>query len=175
MKRIFSLILLAMLATSPLLAGEAAEIGMLRLELENAPGQLDSSGQIVTQGMLTRTLSRAGIVTLDNGQVLRFNANSAAILEALASGEIAVRVLSGQISAMGPKGRVVWGGAGSTFSLEARAGDTLEIEAILFGSGGDDPVMSNARRSRGRGIERQGASGPEHKRPANPASEMSDD
>ncbi len=128
---ILSAILGVALASGAALA-ERREIGKAFFEYGDAPGVLDPAASGIESGEIFRAVSSAAILHFDNGEVLRFAANTAAIFEGDADGTVHVRVLSGQVSKLGEGQRVLSAGSGSVFTLEPSWRDALEVEQILL-------------------------------------------
>jgi hypothetical protein len=74
------------------------------------------------------------IVRLDNGEVLKLDPNSAAVLEANDRDVVTVTVLAGRVGMLGHGGRVLVAGSRSTFRVEPTAADPRAAEQALLGS-----------------------------------------
>lgn len=133
-------------------AAEAEEIGMLHFESAALDGALLASGKIVLNGELVRTEMRLAVVHLDNGQVLRFEANSSARFEEVSFDEIEVTVFSGRVTKWGVNGRLLTAGAGSRFTIGRTLQDPMAAERALLRvaptSSGDDDESSDHRMGR---------------------------
>ncbi len=146
----FAGLLAGVLAALAAAAGvdEPAAIGRAYFELDGAPGILGAA-QPVEDGAIVRALS-AAIVHLDNGEVLRLAANSAAIFRAESDGRVAVTVLSGKLS-KSHDGEILHAGAGAAFTLEPSFVDPLEAESRLLEVSRPDRPSGRADSPRERG------------------------
>ena len=113
-------------------AGTPPELGRLFDEIDGGGGGLEISSRPVASGAITRTVSVGGVVHLDNGEVLRFAANSAARFDAADDGRVKVFVLSGRLSMLDEAGRVLWAGAGSKFTVAPAQRGRMEAESTLL-------------------------------------------
>ena len=115
-------------------------------------GELMPSGTFVQNGGVAKTFSVGAIVHLRNGQVLKFEENSSAVLSGDPTGEITISVLSGQISKWSTRGRTLSAGRGSVFVLGPSYEDPLEAESKLLAVGRNDgarPDDQSPQQSRG--------------------------
>jgi hypothetical protein len=120
-------------------AGTPPELGRLFDEIAAGGGVLENSSRPVASGAITRTVSVGGVVHLDNGEVLRFGANSAARFDAADDGRVKVFVLSGRLSMVDQAGRVLWAGAGSKFTVAPARRDVMQVESTLLSIDDVDP------------------------------------
>jgi hypothetical protein len=109
------------------------EIGMVHFASAELDGELLASGDVVLDRELVRTESMLAMVHLKNGQVLKFDANSAAKFKAASFGEIEVTVFSGRVTKWSASGRPMTAGAGSKFTLGRSLQDPLAAERALLG------------------------------------------
>jgi hypothetical protein len=133
-------------------AAETEEIGMMHFESAALDGSLLASGKVVLNREIVRTEMRLAVVHLDNGQVLRFEANSSARFEEVSFDEIEVTVFSGRVTKWGVKGRRLTAGAGSRFTLGRTLQDPMAAERALLRvaptPSGDDDESSDHRMGR---------------------------
>jgi len=132
-------------------AAEAEDIGIMHFESPALDGALLASGQVVLNRELVRTEIRLAVVHLNNGQVLRFEANSSARFEALSFDEIEVTVFSGRVTKWGINGRPLTAGAGSRFAVGRTLQDPMAAERALLrlsATSGDDDESPDHRLGR---------------------------
>lgn len=150
------LLILSAILGSALAAGAAGverkEIGKAFFEQGDVPGLLDPLARSIESGEIFRAVSWPAILHFDNGEVLKFAANTSAIFEGAADGTVKVTVLSGQVSKLGEGERVLWAGSGSVFTLEPSWRDPLEVEQILLRP--DDRSAAGGRPLSPRELER---------------------
>jgi hypothetical protein len=113
---------IASVAGSCLLAGllGVASAGPVRLGLlytEHTPGKPATSGSPVLSGGLVQASSHGVLLRLDNGHVLRLQANTAALFDGGTDGRVAVTVLSGRVAAVDGGGDLLLAGHNSRFTL----------------------------------------------------------
>ncbi len=137
MKALSVVLVLAVLGAPAVLARPAGptELGRIFFENPEIVGALEPSGKVVENHGLVKTHSVPAVVHLDNGQVLRFDANSSALLRGNARGEVEVRVLSGRVTKWSDRGRVLTAGQRSFFVLSPSFSDRMDAEANLMEAG----------------------------------------
>ena len=126
-------------------AEEPLRLGQLFHESASARGELEPLGAAVASGDVVRSVNRSALLRLDNGHVLKFTANSSALIEGLASEGVKLTVLSGRLLMFGPKGRLLVAGSGSTFRRLPTYADSAAAEERLMGL---DPSQEAARHER---------------------------
>jgi hypothetical protein len=125
------------------LRGEVpAEIGVLLPTDPELPGAAVEPGEVLRSPALVQAFSTPAIVRLDNGRVLKLDANTSAILTARSGDRIELKVLSGGVAIAESAERILWGGAPSVFVLDASADDPLAAESVLLGP---SPAAQSAR------------------------------
>ena len=117
---------------SPAVAGPPSRLGRVFHEVPGVPGTLEASGTDVASGDVVRSASRPALLRLDNGQVLKLSANSSALIEASASDDVMVTVLSGRVLAVGRSGRLHVAGKGSNFRRSPTLADGRDAERLLM-------------------------------------------
>jgi hypothetical protein len=124
---------LALLApTADSRAAELEEVGKVHFESDALGGELLARGEVLLDHGLVRTESTRAMVHLDNGQVLKFEPNSAARFEALSFDQIQVTVFSGRVVKWSARGRALSAGAGSRFTIGPSLQDPLDAERELL-------------------------------------------
>ncbi len=113
-------------------AGPPSRLGRVFHEAPGVPGELELSGAVVASGDVIRSVSRPALLRLDNGHVLKLSANSSALIEASASDDVMVTVLSGRVLALGRSGRLHVAGKGSTFRRSPTLADARAAERLLM-------------------------------------------
>jgi hypothetical protein len=142
-RRRASVILVLLLAAAGV--APAGELGRVHFQL---PGVdlLDSRAEPVESGSVIRTADEAAAVHLDNGQVLRLDANTAARLDEVGPDDVKVTVLSGRVLKWATTGGALQAGAGSWFVLGPSQASPLVVEALLMA----EPATPAPSRSRAR-------------------------
>ncbi len=113
-------------------AGPPSRLGRVFHEVPDAPGELELSGTIVASGDVVRSVSRPALLRLNNGHVLRLSANSSALIEGTASGDVTLTVLSGRVLTVGASGRLQVAGSGSNFRRSPTLADAGAAEELLL-------------------------------------------
>ena len=96
-------------------SAEPARLGVLYAE--DASGRPATKGSPVLPGGLVQASSQGALLRLDNGHVLRLQANTAALFDGGTDGLVAVTVLSGRVAAVDGGGDLLLAGQNSRFTL----------------------------------------------------------
>lgn len=139
MRRMLATLPALLLATGAL-AADVVPIGQAYRELPESPGTPDVRAEVVAAGEIFRAVPDAALLHLDNGTVLRFDANSAARLTALDEDTVEVTVLSGRVVLLDERERTLSAGSGSVFKVGPSLADPLEQEQRLLGVERADPA-----------------------------------
>ena len=144
------LVLLAALPGPAFSSGGESPIRLGTIVYEDHPGSGadDASVRPVEDGDLVKCLSRSAVVRLAGGQVLKFDANTSAVLDGDPSGRVDVRVLSGRVSMIGAGDRWLTAGAGSFFTVRPTDVDPATAETLLWNE--DRTVSDRGGRRSGR-------------------------